>query len=170
MNFNTIIQFILPITTVLATGLSIISIFYTWHQNRLKIEVDISIDTQENQPLIKLCVFNIGYRPVALINCKLLVNNYPINIKEGIHQTDRSKNYGASAYSIKFDQKIDFPHTLKEGEAIFFSLTERQIAAFLYYNDFPSKIKLSGFYKTAQKKIYKTKSIDIDFEKYYKLN
>ncbi len=124
MDFNTIIPFILPITTVLAVGLSIISIFYTWHQNKLKIEVDIGIDTQENQPIVKLCAFNTGYRPVALINCKLLVNNYPINIKEGIHQTDRSKNYGASAYNIKFNQKIDFPHTLKEGEAVFFSFNE----------------------------------------------
>ena len=130
------------------------------------MEVDSWID-QGNPPIVKLCAFNSGYRSVALINCKLIVNDKPFDIIEGYHDTDRTKYDGASGYMVKIDQKVEFPYMLKEGHAVFFSINTSQLAGILYYNDFYDVIKLSGCYKTAQKKIYKSKStIDFDIEKY----
>jgi hypothetical protein len=167
MDFNTIIPFILPVTSGLALIISIFSIGYTYYQNRRKIEVDIWIE-YENQLVVNLCVFNPGYRSVALIKSKFLVNNEYIEIEEGGHDVDRLK-FGSKApgsYWISPTKKVNFPYGLKEGDAVFYGLSARQLAYFLHYNGYSGIVKLSGYFKTAQKKIVKSKSIDFDIERY----
>ena len=74
MDFNIIIPFILPIISLLVLIISILSIIYIYYRNKRKIEVKLWID-EVNPPIVKLCAFNSGYRSVALINCKLIINN-----------------------------------------------------------------------------------------------
>ena len=176
MDFNTIIPFILPITSGLALIISICSISYTYYQNKRKIEADLWFDHEESPrelwdyeyiPRITLCGFNPGYRSVALIQFKLLVNNEPLYISEGLHKVDPKKYERISSYIVLFQQNIDFPHILGEGEAVFLSIDAPVVANFLYYNNFRGVVQLSGYFETAQKKIVKSMStIDFDIEKY----
>ena len=55
MSFNYIVPYIIP---SIAIGLSIASFYYTYRQNKRKIEVYVDID-QNN--VIKLYAFNSGY-------------------------------------------------------------------------------------------------------------
>jgi hypothetical protein len=161
MNFDTIIPFILP---SIALFLSVLSIFYTWHQNRQKIDVDIGIETNEDQPMVKLCAINTGYRPVALIKCRLLVNDKPIKYLEGKHNII-GLNVGIETI---LTNKIDFPFTLKEGGAVFLSITAQHLNGVLLLNKlYSGTIELSGYYETAQrKKIHSKSKIKFDTNEY----
>lgn len=157
-DYNTIIPFILPITSGLALIISIFSVSYTYYQNKRKIEVDLWIDSEKERPLITICIYNPGFRSVALIKFKYLVNNEPVIIVKGKYKSNSSKYDGASHYRVNFDKMIDFPYILKEGEAVFITQRARNLATALYYKDYPNVVKLSAQFETAQKKIYKSKS------------
>ena len=152
----------------MAFVISLIGIIYTYYQNRRKIEVDLWLDN-ENKPLISLCAYNSGYRSVALINYRFIVDNKSYELTEGLHEADRSKNGdNTSSFSVKFTKKFDFPYMLEEGNAAIYSITAQNLAVYLHYNGVSGVVKLSGYYKTAQKKKEKSKSgIDFDIEKYY---
>ncbi len=160
-----ITNLIIPLISGLALVVSIISILYTYMQNRRKIKVDLWLENVGYYKILNLCAFNPGYRSVALLNCQFLVNDKIFTFNEGLI---KCKEPGQEfATGIKFRKKIDFPHGLKEGQAVFQSLTAQGVAVNLCNKKFTGKVKISGFFKTAQNKIVKSEStVEFDINKY----
>jgi len=166
MNYNLYVQLIVPSISILAFIISLASLYYTYHQNKRKLEVEMWID-HENEDIIKLCAYNSGYRSISLIKCRFLVNNNIIDIRPGMHDVDMSK-YGFNGYLIRPVNIINFPCQLKEGNSEYYALMAEQVATYLTFNGYSGVVKLSGFFKTAQKKTEKSKStIDFDIDNYY---
>lgn len=68
----------------------------------------------------------------------------------------------------KGSKSLDFPLTLKEGEAVFYSITANHLNGFLFLNKHShGTIELSGYYEIAQrKKIHSKSSIKFNTGKY----
>lgn len=164
MNWSTIIS-------GSALIISIFSIVYTYYRNKRKLEVDLWIDN-ENNDLVTACAYNPSFRSISLIYFNYAINGNLINIKDGTYPVDPSI-YGVGAYSTRFEEEIKFPYILTEGEAVFITLKASNLAGTLHYNDYQNEHKLSVQFKTAEKKfataekkIYESKAIDFDIEKY----
>lgn len=160
MSFNDFFPYIIPI---IAIGLSLASFYYTYHQNKRKIEVNVEVDYTD-QYVVKLCAFNSGYRSVAVIKSKFYVNNKILNLKEGDYSD------GKNFFWISQTKPIDFPYGLKEGYIICYTFSARQLAICLENKGYSGVVKLSGYFKTAQKIMIQSKnSISFDIEKYKKV-
>jgi len=159
----------IDITTLITLIISLIAIAfsaYNFYQSIRKMEVNLWID-EEDTPFITIYAFNPGQHPVPLINFKYCINKKTSNIREGTHESDPAKYDGASSYVTSFNKDFDFPYILKGGEAIFITHKATNLAGTLLYKGYTGKIKLSAYFVTVQKKIYKSKStIDFDIEKY----
>jgi len=165
MDYNSLVPLV-ALVSLIFSGIAIFISVYNFYQSIRKMEVDLWFDN-EDKPKVSIYAYNPGQRPVTLIKFKYTINGKPSDIREGLHETDPSKYDGASAYNTGFDKKIDFPYVLKGGEAVFITQNAMNLAGTLHYKDFSGKIKLSAYFETTQKKIYKSKSIiDFDIEKY----
>lgn len=163
-----ITPFILPMISAGALLISIISLCYTYQQNRRHFEVNLWLE-HKKRPKICLTAFKSGYRPISIINGVFLANNEELKIWDKNHEVDREK-YGPKApqkYYATIECNFNSPQTIKEGEIAVCSITTRQIAAFLYYNDYSGVVKLSGYFETVHREKKYTKSIDFDIENYF---
>jgi hypothetical protein len=154
------------IISVLAIIISIASICYTLYQNRRNMNVNLWINNK-NVPMVTLCAYNSSYRSLAIINFTLCVNNEPITIIENMYTIPASEKRRGTSFSLKITKNIDLPHILGEGEAVFFLITAQQLTSLLYIKGYKNEVKLSGYFKTAQNKIYNSEStINLDIEEY----
>jgi hypothetical protein len=153
-----IIQYIISAFAII---LSLISLVYSYRQNKRRIEVDIDV-VLTNQHVIQLSVFNSGYRSVAVIKSDFCVNGKPLNLKEGYHNNN--------SFWISQTKRIDFPYGLKEGHVLCYTFSARQFAVYLENEGYSGVVKLSGYFKNAQKNRVMSKNcIDFDIEKYKKV-
>jgi hypothetical protein len=137
---------------------------------RRKIEVNLWLDIIDGETIVHLCAFNPSYRSVTLIKCNFQVDDEPIEINRTSYEVDRTKYpNGPSRYVMRVTTEFNYPkHILKEGDAVFYSVKARLLAYFLHYHGFNGRIKLNGYFKTAQKNKVESKSIEFNIEEYYR--
>ena len=56
------------------------------------------------------------------------------------------------------------PHSLKEGEITVTSINAAQLAKALKNKRLKGEVKISGYYETAQNKIYQSKSVEFNID------
>lgn len=164
MSLSETISYVVATIAILGVFLSLISFYYTYHQNKRKIEVNIDIDYTEYFEL-KLCAFNSGYRSVALIKAEFCINKNPFHIKEGWHgDTIHNQVW------ISQSKKIEFPYGLNEGHVLCYTFSARSIADYLLFLGYSGDVELSGYFKTGQRNIVESaNSISFNIEKYSKV-
>ncbi|UTB32032.1 MAG: hypothetical protein NKF70_11085 [Methanobacterium sp. ERen5] len=69
-------------------------------------------------------------------------------------------------FMAEYIEQMELPQILGEGQAVFYSISAEVLATLAFKNEHMGIVKVSGIFKTADKKIYKTKSIDLNIDKY----
>lgn len=171
-----LLTYITPIAAFSGIILSIVSILYTQHQNRRRIEVNLKYDfsnfrTFEDpcDTLIEMSAFNSGFRSVAIIDYELLVNDKIINFTfENSYEDPERKNVHII---IKPNSSDRLPHALKEGEMTFARIKAGDLAKILK-NKIVNKKRLNGevkllvFYETAENKKYWSKPLEFNISEW----
>lgn len=148
--------------------LSLLSIIYTKKQNERRVEVNLKFDlslfrvTDDICDIrIELSAFNSGFHSVALISCEFLVNNEVIDFTLCDSYQDPSNENGIILMNPESKDKL--PHALKEGEITVTKINAGELAQVLRRR-LKGKIQLSGYYETAQNKIYHSKPMEFNID------
>ncbi|MBI5458613.1 hypothetical protein [Methanobacterium sp.] len=160
MNSNDIMPFIAPFISGLALLISIISVSYSYYQNRRFIEVTILSDTVKQDTIIKLVAYNPGYRSVALTKRQILANN-EIKIEEGSFKLDE-------VFSTRIEPigALRIPCVLKEGTVDVYQFNAERIATFLRSKGLSGEVQLSGYYELPRGNIYKSNTLNFNLDDY----
>lgn len=165
---NDITPFIVPIISAGALLISIISICYTYIQNRRRFEVNLTLENDET-PSAYLTAYNSGYRSIAILKGRFLANNELLKIWGTRHTVDGAENglQIPSSYYAAVDQNFNSAQAIKEGETAVCLIRTQELATFLHYNGYSGVVKLSGYFETVQRQKKYSNSIDFDIEKYF---
>lgn len=156
-----LITYLTPIAAFIGVSLSIISVWYTYHQNKRNLSVnldyDISIYRINDEPCdikVKLSAFNSRFRSIAITNYEFLVNDEIINFSfEDFYQTQEN-----DFDFICPEGHHKLPHVLKEGHITYATISVGELAQSLLNRRFKGIVTLSGFYETAEKKRFWSKN------------
>jgi len=153
-----ILTYLTPIAAFFGVVLSIISILYTQYQNKRRINANIKLNlskfrkTKDPRDIyVDLSAFNSGFRSVAIISYEIFVN-------------DKSVDHFDSFFGPNITDTFPLPHVINEGEIAVTRLDSFYLSLLLDIDlkkGFSEKIKLSGYFETAENKIYPTNSIEI---------
>jgi hypothetical protein len=113
--------------------------------------------------VIELSAFNSGYRSVAIIGYKFLVNDVKIEFEfyDSIFKDSVKKN---SYVLVRPNCDNKLPYSLKEGEITVISINAVQFTRLLKRKKFDGDVEISGYFETAQNKIYRSKAIELNLD------
>lgn len=151
--------YITPFVVFCGLILSIVSILYSRHQNKRRIDVNLELNVDAiriyDEPCnskLELSAFNSGFRAVAIINYKLFVNDELIDFNI-FDSTFESLPNHFDIISPKCEKRL--PHVLKEGEMILTTILASDLAKILKRKRLSGEVTLLGYYETAEKKVYR---------------
>lgn len=172
MDFTT---YLTPIAAFSGVLLSLVSIIYTKQQNNRRLEVNLKFDlthfkfTEEpSDILLEFSAFNSGFRSIAIIGYEFLVNNEIIEFVDAHYPHPSRKD---THILISPTSKELLPHVLKEGEITFTTINAVELARVLKNkrinkNRLKGKVNISGYYETADNKIYQSKPIEFNLDEW----
>ena len=105
---------------------------------------------------IKLLAFNLGFRSIAILEYKFLVNDIIINFSFSDFYQEPGRN---DFKFIRPENKHKLPHVLKEGEITFAEISVGELSKSLKNRKFEGNVNLLGYYVTADKKKYWSKPL-----------
>jgi len=145
---------------VIALILSSINIWYTFWQNKRRIEVSLEFDYSSivhvKDPTfveINLSAFNSGFRSVPITNYEFFVNEKVLTFEDCYEYFKKSP---ITFKTSKKEKKL--PFVLEEGELVVVQINPYELNFILEKQKYADDVMISGMFKSAQKE-YSSKPI-----------
>lgn len=176
---NDLVPYIPVIIAVIALVISIINVLYTWKQNKRQITIFFNFNDKKFRYSdemfaidLELYAVNSGFHTVTIKNYEFIVND---KIIEFNHLRRIIDSNGKENYEYIGPNSLRVPHVLKEGELYMATISAVDMAVALKQKKLKGKVKLSGYFETAenkffwsnQNKIFKSKSLKFDIDEWY---
>lgn len=168
-----ILSYLTPIAALSGLILSAVSILYTRHQNIRNIDVHLKLN-DKNYPIfedpcdsyVELSAFNSGYRSVTVIGYEFTVDGEIIHFTCENYYEDPKEN---TNIIIRPNTHDYLPYHLKEGETTKAFIKVGELALVLSNirinkKKLSGKVKLSGYFETAENKKYWSEPFEFDIE------